>query len=104
MDELYPAQADTPPYPVPVFLPRTLQLEGALDVYEPARGVFARLMKFLSIRDFRDRTPEEIHGFLLKQILAMVCPSLLSATLLPAEPSHLRKPKWNSWRSSAGAH
>ena len=52
MDELYPAQADTPPYPVPVFLPRTLQLEGALDVYEPARGVFARLMKFLSIRDF----------------------------------------------------
>ncbi len=67
-----PARVDPPPYPVPAFLPTALTLEGALDVYEPARAVFSRLMDFLGRKDLSDRSADEVHAFLLKQLPAMV--------------------------------
>ena len=67
-----PARVDPPPYPVPTFLPTALKLEGALDVYEPARAVFSRLMDFLGRKDLSDCSADEVHAFLSKQLPAMV--------------------------------
>ena len=61
-------------YPIPRFLPRELELEGHLDVYEPARVLFKRVLKFVNHPAYADLTSAEVHLFLKDQIPYFVSP------------------------------
>ncbi|KJA12925.1 hypothetical protein HYPSUDRAFT_209989 [Hypholoma sublateritium FD-334 SS-4] len=68
MEAFMASQSTTPLFPIPRFLPWELVLEGPLDVYEPARVSFKRVLKFVNRPAFADLTSAEIHLFLKDQI------------------------------------
>ncbi len=68
MESFVASQASEPLYPIPRFLPRELELEGNLDVYEPARVLFKRVLKLVNRPAYADLTSAEIHLFLKDQI------------------------------------
>ncbi len=81
MEAFVAAQNSAPVYPIPRFLPRELELEGHLDVYEPARVLFRRVLKFVRRPAYANLSSAEIHLFLKEQV-----PYLVSV-MLPDHPA-----------------
>lgn len=61
-----------PHFPVPQNMPAELELEGALDVYEPARVLFSRVLKFMGRAAYEWLESKEIRMFLRPQIPLLV--------------------------------
>lgn len=69
------ASSSRPPpsrFPVPRNVPTELELEGALDVYEPARVLFPRVIKFVGRAAFELLESKEIRLFLRQNIKYLV--------------------------------
>lgn len=65
-------------YPVPRNLPSELHLPGDLDLYEPARLVFRRVMALVQRPAYHDLKSKELRLFLRDQRKYMVCSPSLS--------------------------